>query len=184
MGRSLYTVGHSTRSTEDFIRLLRAHGIERLADVRTIPRSRHNPQFNSDALERSLREAGIAYAPLPRLGGLRKPRKDSPNLGWRHSGFRGYADYMETPEFEAGLGELLAMAEGARTAVMCAEAVWWRCHRSVLADALLARGITVLHILHEKKVEPHRFTRFALVEGTRVTYPPEQPSLLDGPRGR
>jgi uncharacterized protein (DUF488 family) len=181
MSVPIFTIGHSTRTTDELIRILRAHGIVRLADVRTLPRSRHNPQFNADALEISLRAAGIDYAPLPGLGGLRRPRKDSQNTGWRNAAFRGYADYMEAADFEAALGDLLELAARGRTAIMCAEAVWWRCHRSLLADALLARGIEVLHILDEKAPQRHRLTPFGRVKGGRVTYPPEQPSLPGSP---
>ncbi len=179
---SICTIGHSTRSIEELVRILRAHGVERLADVRTIPRSRRVPQFNAEALPKTLAAAGIEYVHLKQLGGLRRPRKDSRNLAWRNDSFRGYADYMETPEFEAALGDLLRLAGEKRTAIMCAEAVYWRCHRSLLADALLCRDVPVLHIFDEKKVEPHRLTRFARIENGRPTYPAEQ-SFLPGRRG-
>ena len=171
------TVGHSNRTLEALVGILRAHGIERLADVRTVPRSRHNPQFNADTLPGSLAAAGIEYIALKDLGGLRRPRRDSRNLAWRNASFRGYADYMETAEFEAALGDLLRLAAEKRTAVMCAEALYWRCHRSLLADALLCRGVRVLHLFDERKAEPHRLTRFARIEDGRPTYPPEQPPL-------
>lgn len=175
---TLYTVGHSTRSAEEFVRLLRAHGIECVADVRTLPRSRRNPQFDTEALARTLAETGIEYVHLPRLGGLRRPRRDSRNTGLRSAGFRGYADHMETEEFEAGVTELLALAGRKRTAFMCAEALWWRCHRSLLSDALVARGIEVRHILGEQRAEPHRLTPCARIVGARPTYPAEQDSLF------
>ena len=167
------TIGHSTRSLEELLELLEAHGVEHLADVRTIPRSRHNPQFNRERLARELRRAGIGYTHMPNLGGLRHARSDSPNQGWRNASFRGFADYMQTLEFKAGIGALIEMAVSARTAIMCAEAVPWRCHRSLIADALCARGSRVEHILSATRAEPHALTAFAMVEGTRVTYPPE-----------
>jgi uncharacterized protein (DUF488 family) len=175
----VYTVGHSTLPIEGFLAVLRAHGIERLADVRTVPRSRRNPQFNADALAESLRAAGIEYVPLRELGGLRKPRADSPNAGWRNDGFRGYADYMQTPEFARGLEKLLELGRDRRTAIMCAEAVPWRCHRSLVADALAVRGVPVVAILGETEQRVHALTPFARVQGTTITYPPAQASLLD-----
>jgi uncharacterized protein (DUF488 family) len=169
----LFTIGHSTRGADDFVALLGAHGVRRLVDVRTIPRSRHNPQFNSEALAQTLAGAGIGYLHMPSLGGLRKPRRDSINSGWRNDSFRGYADYMQTPEFAAALDELVALAADAPTAIMCAEAVPWRCHRSLVADALLARGIAASEIVSETRTTPHKLTPFARVDGARVTYPPE-----------
>ncbi len=136
----ILTVGHSTRPIEEFVHLLDAHGVQRLVDVRTVPRSRHNPQFNQDSMPQELERARIAYTHMPSLGGLRHPRKDSLNLGWRNAGFRGFADYMQTPEFESALKNLITMAEKERVAIMCAEALPWRCHRSLIADGLLARG--------------------------------------------
>lgn len=167
----LLTVGHSNRSLDEFVRLLQAHGVELLVDVRTVPRSRHNPQFNVDALPRSLKGAGIEHRHMPGLGGLRRPRPDSINSAWRNDSFRGYADYMQTSGFEASLAELAGLAQQRRTAVMCAESVPWRCHRSLIADALTARGIPVEHIMSEARRDPHKLTPFAQVEGTRVTYP-------------
>ena len=167
------TIGHSTRSLEELLGLLKAHGVEHLADVRTIPRSRHNPQFNREGLAGQLRRIGIDYTHMPALGGLRHARPDSPNQGWRNASFRGFADYMQTPEFEAGLEALIEAAARARTVIMCAEAVPWRCHRSLIADALSARGIRVEHVLSVTRAEPHALTAFATLEGTRVTYPPE-----------
>src|SRR4029077_8616526 len=142
-----YTVGHSTRTIEEFIALLKEQSIKRLVDVRTIPRSRHNPQFNRDELPKSLRGAHIGYTHMPELGGLRHARKDSSNTGWRNLSFRGFADYMQTPEFERALEKLIGMAARGRIAIVCAEAVPWRCHRSLIADALTARGIPVEDII-------------------------------------
>jgi uncharacterized protein (DUF488 family) len=175
---TVFTVGHSTLPIERFKALLAAYGIEQLADVRTVPRSRRNPQFNADALRTSLESAGIDYVPLGELGGLRKPRADSPNAGWRNESFRGYADYMQTAEFEGGLARLLTLAARRRTAIMCAEAVPWRCHRSLVADALAVRGIGVVEILSETSYRDHALTPFARVEGRTVTYPPAQDRLL------
>jgi uncharacterized protein (DUF488 family) len=163
------TIGHSTRPLGEFIALLREHGVQKVADVRTVPRSRHNPQFNRETLPRDLAASGIAYAHLPGLGGLRRPRRDSPNTGWRQPGFRGYADYMQTPEFERALGVLVEMAQSERVALMCAEAVPWRCHRSLIADALTVRGVQVEHIMGPGRTQPHRLTPFARLQGTRLT---------------
>jgi uncharacterized protein (DUF488 family) len=157
---------------------LKAYGVEGLADVRTVPRSRRNPQFNSDELGRSLKGANIDYVPLLALGGLRHPRKDSINTGWRNKGFRGYADYMQTQAFMEGLNALIEKSLAKRTAIMCAEAVPWRCHRSLVADALGVRGIPVFEILSESNYRPHKLTPFAHVEGTAITYPSEQGALL------
>lgn len=173
--KKIYAIGHSTRPASELVELLSAVGVATLADVRTIPRSRANPQFEATALGRTLREAGIAYAHLPKLGGLRRAAKDSPNAGWRNASFRGYADHMMTPEFEDGLRELRALAESGPVAIMCAEAVPWRCHRSLIADALLARGVTVEHVVGRGRTRPHRLTPFARVEGRTVTYPPLAP---------
>src|SRR5574338_1031695 len=167
---TVFTIGHSTRTIEEFVRLLQAHGVKQVADVRTVPRSRHNPQFNRETLPASLAQAGIGYVHLAELGGLRKPLPDSINAAWKNASFRGYADYMQTPEFAAGLDHLLELAREHPTVVMCAEAVPWRCHRSLIGDALTARGITVEDILSETKRSPHRMTPFAHVEGERVTY--------------
>lgn len=172
------TIGHSTRSIEGFVDLLRAHGVKRLVDVRTVPRSRRNPQFNREALPEPLDAAGIRYVHMPGLGGLRHPRRDSVNTGWRNASFRGYADYLQTPEFAANLDELVKLAGRGQIAIMCAEAVPWRCHRSLIADALLARGVKVEHILSATRRQPHALTPFACVRGTSVTYPPEQPTLI------
>jgi uncharacterized protein (DUF488 family) len=165
------TVGHSNRSAGDFVRLLEAHGVKLLVDVRTVPRSRHNPQFNRETLPATLEDAGIAYVHMPALGGLRKPRKDSANTAWRKDSFRGYADYMQTPEFAAALDGLIALEASHHIAVMCAEAVPWRCHRSLIADALTARGIAVRHIISRAESRAHAMTSFARVNGAEVTYP-------------
>jgi len=170
----ILTIGHSTRPLEAFIQLLKAHGVTLVADVRTVPRSRHNPQFNRETLPGQLKVAGIGYVHLPGLGGLRHPRVDSPNRGWRNDAFRGFADYMQTPEFAANLEALIQMAPKERLALMCAEAVPWRCHRSLIADALCLRGVPVEHILGLKGRRPHRLTGFAQVEGLEITYPEEE----------
>jgi uncharacterized protein (DUF488 family) len=175
---ALFTVGHSTLPVERFITLLQAYGIECLVDIRTVPRSRHNPQFNSDTLGLAVGKQGIDYRPLPALGGLRRPRKDSPNTGWRNHSFRGYADYMQTPAFQEGLETLLQIASSQRVAIMCAEAVPWRCHRSLVADALGVHGVAVIEILSETSWRPRQLTSFARVEGKTITYPPAQAKLL------
>ena len=168
----IYSIGHSTRSETEFIDLLRAHQIAILADIRTIPGSRRNPQFNRAELSEALQRAGIKYTHLPRLGGLRKSiGAQSPNQAWLNASFRGYADYMQTDEFEAGLGELLNLASLGPVAMMCAEAVPWRCHRSLVSDALLARGIRVQHITGRGQPSPHEMTSFASVRAGKVTYP-------------
>ncbi len=173
LGVVIFSIGHSTRSLDDLLQLLRAHGVQRLVDIRSIPRSRHNSQFNRETLSRFLRNRRIAYRHMKSLGGLRHARADSLNKGWRNASFRGYADYMQTPEFEEALGKLIALAEEKRTAVLCAEAVPWRCHRSLLADALCVRGFRVRHILGRNRADAHRLSPMAKVRGTRVTYPPE-----------
>ncbi len=170
----LFTIGHSTRPIEEFVALLKAHGIERVVDVRTIPRSRRNPQFGIEVLPQTLGAAGIDYLHLSTLGGLRHPRPDSTNTGWRNASFRGYADYMQTKEFEKALDELIVLGRKRPSAIMCAEAVPWRCHRSLIADALTVRGLPVKHITGPTKASPHRLTPFAKVEGTRILYPPEK----------
>lgn len=167
------TIGHSTRPIEEFIRILQAHEVTHVVDVRTVPRSRHNAQFNKDTLPGALAAVGIDYTHLPGLGGLRHPKPDSPNTGWRNASFRGYADYMQTPEFEKALEELIGMAKKGRIALMCAEAVPWRCHRSLIADALLIRGIQAEDILSPTRRHPHALTSFARVNGTQITYPGE-----------
>lgn len=167
------TIGHSTHTIEAFLDRLRAHRIERLVDVRTIPRSRRNPQFNSETLPEALARAGIEYQHMKDLGGLRHARHDSPNTAWRNASFRGFADYMLEPEFAKALGHLIELAAEKRTAVMCAEAVPWRCHRSLIADALLVRNIPVEHILSTKRTEQHHLTPFAKRQGKRIFYPGE-----------
>ena len=167
----IFTVGHSTRPIEEFEALLLAHGVKQLVDVRTIPRSRHNPQFNGDRLPGSLKKAGIRYRHMPGLGGLRRARRDSINSGWHNASFRGFADYMQTPDFENALDELISIAEARPTAIMCAEAVPWRCHRSLIADALLIRSISVEEITSRTRTRPHALTPWACVKRKRLTYP-------------
>jgi uncharacterized protein (DUF488 family) len=184
------TIGHSTRTLAEFIGLLQAHGATRVVDVRTVPRPRHNPQFNKASLPRALKKAGLGYVHLPGLGGLRHAKRDSLNVGWRNASFRGYADYMQTPGFEQSLDELIQLANQDRVAVMCAEAVPWRCHRSLIADALLVRGIRTEDIMSPTRRQVHTLTPFAKVRGTTVTYPaevlqtnPKKPSAKrSGPR--
>ena len=175
------TVGHSTRPLEEFIGLLQAHGATWVVDVRTVPRSSHNPQFNQNSLPGALKKAGLGYVHMPGLGGLRHARRDSINLGWRNASFRGYADYMQTPEFERSLEELIRLAHQERIALMCAEAVPWRCHRSLIADALLVRGIRTEDIMSPTRRQVHRLTPFAKVRGTRITYPPASSSKPSPP---
>ena len=167
----VYTLGHSTRSAHEFVSILQAYEIQLLADIRNIPRSRRNPQFEAEALRRSLAAEGIEYVHLPGLGGLRHSRKDSVNTAWRNASFRGFADYMQTGEFSQAIDALLERAAKQTTAIMCAEAVPWRCHRSLVADALLARSIEVVDILSATSSRPHALTKWAEIDGTRVTYP-------------
>jgi uncharacterized protein (DUF488 family) len=176
---NVYTIGHSTRSAEDLLALLRQAEVELVADVRAFPSSRRHPQFNRAELAKWLPEAGTGYAHMPGLGGRRKPAADSPNGGWREAAFRGYADYMGSVEFRRALAELEDAARERPTAVMCAEAVWWRCHRRLIADALTARGWRVEHLGLGQPPPTHELPDFAIVEqdGT-VTYPPRQPTLL------
>jgi uncharacterized protein (DUF488 family) len=166
----IWTVGHSTRSAEELVRILMAHEISTLVDVRTFPGSRRYPQFNKSALSESLASAEIVYKHEPRLGGRRTPRKDSHNTAWQNAQFRGYADHMETDEFANGIKELLELARESQTAVMCAEAVWWRCHRSLIADYLKAAGHTVIHIIDEKKIQEHPFTSAARIVDGELSY--------------
>jgi uncharacterized protein (DUF488 family) len=168
---TIFTVGHSTHPIGDFVALLQSHGVSQIIDIRTIPKSRRNPQFNSGALAASLRDAGIAYVHVKALGGLRHPKPDSINLAWRNAGFRGYADYMQTPEFAAALERAIELARQRPTALMCAEAVPWRCHRSLVSDALVARGIRVLEIISAAQPKEHELTSFAHVRGHQITYP-------------
>ena len=167
----MWTIGHSNRTIGNFLEMLQAHGIGLLVDVRTVPRSRTNPQFNRETLPATLAVAGIDYLHMSALGGLRRPRKDSLNTGWRNDSFRGYADYMQTGEFAGAIGELLAAAGDRQAAVMCAEAVPWRCHRSLIADALAARGLPVFHIMSAARADPHKLTPFARIDSGRLTYP-------------
>lgn len=167
----ILTIGHSTHAAEVFLDLLNAHQIQQIADVRTVPRSRRHPHFNKEALEGLLAARGLAYRHFPALGGLRKPSPNSINTGWRHPGFRGYADHMQTDVFRQGLEELLTFAHEGRTAVMCAEAVWWHCHRQLLSDALLVRDVPVRHILSTAEPKAHQLSQFARVAGDVVTYP-------------
>lgn len=167
------TIGHSTRTIEEFLVLLQSHSVSRIVDVRTAPRSRHNPQFNKDSLPNSLEKVGLSYVHLPGLGGLRHTKADSINMGWRNTSFRGYADYMQTPDFDESLEELIGLSHHDRLALMCAEAVPWRCHRSLIGDALLARGIQVEDIMSPTRAQIHTLTSFAEVHGKKVTYPAE-----------
>jgi uncharacterized protein (DUF488 family) len=168
---AVFTIGHSTHSWPELRDLLRAHGIERVVDVRTLPRSRHNPQFNRETLSAKLHGARIGYVHMRKLGGLRHARADSMNTGWHNLSFRGYADYMQTPEFEQALHRLIKLAGDKKSAIMCAEAVPWRCHRSLIADALTIRKIPVFHIVSAAKPRQHALTPFAKVRGHSITYP-------------
>ena len=170
-GLHIVTIGHSTRTAEQFLGLLQAHGVTLIADVRTIPRSRRHPHFTADALAAFLQVHGIAYEHFPGLGGLRKPRADSPNTGWRHPSFRAYADHMATAEFGAAIAELLSVARNHRVAVTCAEAQPWRCHRQLIADALVAREVEVRHIFTETRASAHELTPFARVDENGIRYP-------------
>ena len=174
---TVFTIGHSTRPIEEFIGLLKTNGVRQVLDIRTIPKSRHNPQFNNDSLADSLRAAGIGYVHMKELGGLRHARRDSVNLGWRNASFRGYADYMQTPEFAEALDRAIVLAKKIPSALMCAEAVPWRCHRSLVADALSVRGIRVLDIISSAEPKEHALTPFACAKGTNLTYPSDQRSL-------
>lgn len=167
----IYTVGHSTHSADVFAAILHAHRVAQLADVRTVPASRRHPHFGREALERFLAGEGIVYRHMPALGGFRKPRADSINTAWRHPGFRGYADYMQTDAFARAVDELLTFAHGGRTVVMCSESVWWRCHRRLLSDALLVRDVPVRHILSTADPKPHHLSEFARLEPGNLTYP-------------
>jgi uncharacterized protein (DUF488 family) len=171
------TVGHSTRTLDEFIRLLQAHGAKCVVDVRTVPRSRHNPQFNKASLPRALKKAGLGYIHMPGLGGLRHAKRDSVNPGWRNASFRGYADYMQTLEFQLSLEELIRLAKREQIVLMCAEAVPWRCHRSLIGDALLVRGIRAEDIMSPTRRQIHKLTPFAKVRGTTITYPAETPPI-------
>ena len=169
----MWTVGHSTHPLETFVALVRAHGVTTIADVRKLPRSRHHPQFNVETLPGTLTAAGLGYTHFAGLGGLRREQPDSINRAWKNPSFRAYADYMQSDMFAAELDRLASLGHRESVAIMCAEAVWWRCHRSLIADALVARGETVLHILTPERAEPHALRDFARVENGRVTYPGE-----------
>jgi uncharacterized protein (DUF488 family) len=171
---TVWTIGHSTRPLGEFIELLAANGIEAVADVRRHAGSRKYPQFNPEPLRESLAASGVEYVPLPALGGRRRPRPDSRNTAWRNASFRGYADYMETAEFRLGIERLLELARQKRTAVMCAEAVWWRCHRALIADCLKANGIRVVHIVGANKTEVHPYTSAAHITRGRLSYSPDE----------
>jgi len=168
--QTIWTVGHSTHPLDNFIEILKAHDIRAVADVRQFPGSRRHPQFGQEALEKSLGLAGVEYVHFPELGGRRKAAPASHNTAWRNEAFRGYADYMETAPFHAGIARLLALAARSRTAVMCAEAVWWRCHRGLIADYLKAAGVGVLHITGKGKAEPHPYTGAARIVNGGLTY--------------
>ncbi|HEU4628121.1 MAG TPA: DUF488 domain-containing protein [Gemmatimonadaceae bacterium] len=170
MWPTVWTVGHSTRPLDEFLAVLRAHDIEAVADVRRFPGSRRLPQYAASALEASLAAQGMAYHWLPTLGGRRRPEPASPNLAWRHPAFRAYADHLGTEAFADGLFELLMIAQGLRTAVMCAEILWWRCHRRLIADALVSLGVPVVHVRDERTAEPHRLVAPARLVGGRLTY--------------
>lgn len=167
----ILTIGHSTRTPEEFIELLEAYGVALLVDVRTVPRSRHNPQFNKETLPNTLKPYDIKYIHLPEIGGLRHPKHDSINLAWKNSGFRGYADYMQTTEFTDSLLKIVALARENCLALMCAEALPWRCHRSLISDALVIRHVKVEHIIGKNSTINHELSEMARVEGTKITYP-------------
>ena len=175
---TIYTLGHSTRSFEQLLAILRSFDIRAVADVRMFPKSRRYPHFNDEFLAEHLPENKIAYLSFKSLGGRRRARKDSPNTGWCNESFRGYADFMQTEAFEGALGELMEAARKRPTTTMCAEAVPWRCHRSLISDALLVRGWEVLDVMDEGKASAHKLTKFARVKGTTITYPPEEPELF------
>ena len=169
----VFTIGHSTRPVSEFIEIMKANGIEVVVDIRAIPKSRYNPQFNKDTLRSSLKEADIGYLHMKGLGGLRHAQKDSPNMGWRNASFRGFADYMQTEPFEVNLENLIEAAGKRATAIMCAEAVPWRCHRSLIGDALLIRGVQVRHLMSAVSSRGHVLTPWAEAKGGKITYPPE-----------
>ncbi len=173
MPDAIHTIGHATRELDAFVALLRAHGIRHLVDVRTIPRSRRNPQFNRESLPAGLAARGLRYTHRAGLGGRRHAKRDSINTGWRNESFRAYADHMQTDEFRQALDALVDLARQEPVAIMCAEAVPWRCHRSLVSDALTARGVPVFHILSPHRAQAHTMTSFARVDGDRVTYPAE-----------
>lgn len=171
MNFTVYTIGHSTRAIEEFLAVLKQYEIKEVIDIRTIPKSQHNPQFNGDELKKALHNHHIGYRHMKGLGGLRHPKKDSINTAWRNSSFRGYADYMQTAEFAESLEQLIEIASKKQTVIMCAEALPWRCHRSLIGDALLVRHIMVIDIMNEKTSRPHTLTPWSYVDGLRITYP-------------
>ena len=173
--QTIFTIGHSTRPLSELVQLLRAHGVHRVIDIRTIPRSRHNPQYNRETLGPALRSNGIGYLHLKALGGLRRTKSDSKNVGWHNASFRGFADYMQTAEFEAALARAIKLSKVKPSVLMCAEAVPWRCHRSLVADALAARKFSVEHIMSVTRANQHKLTSFARVRGKKVTYPSDKP---------
>src|SRR3990170_163869 len=168
---TILTIGHSTKTLDEFIAILKAYRATLVVDVRTVPRSRHNPQFNKETLPNSLKLAGVKYVHMPKIGGLRRPKPDSVNLAWRNKSFRGYADYMQTKEFTENLLNLIALARENRLAIMCAEALPWRCHRSLIADALVVRNVKVEHVLSADSSISHHVSEWTRVGGTRITYP-------------
>ena len=168
---TIFTIGHSTRTLPEFVAILRASDVSVVVDVRSVPRSRHNPQFNKETLPAALKAKGIGYVHMPDIGGLRRPVRGSVNTAWRNKSFRGYADYMQTKEFAEQLLHLIALARENCVAIMCAEALPWRCHRSLIADALIVRNVKVEHIISENSTIQHVLTEWAHVEGTRITYP-------------
>ncbi|MCW4385437.1 DUF488 domain-containing protein [Salinibacterium sp. SYSU T00001] len=181
MAEPVFTIGHSTRPLDEFARLALARGVDRIVDIRTVPKSRRNPQYWEDSLREELPRLALRYSRIAGLGGLRKTRADSPNTAWRNLSFRGYADYMQTPEFEAALQELIDLAADETVCIMCAEAVPWRCHRSLVGDALLVRGIRVIDIMSATSDRPESLTSFAVAEGTRITYPAESAPSSQNP---
>jgi uncharacterized protein (DUF488 family) len=168
---TILTIGHSTRTLDEFVGMLEAYGVTLVVDVRTVPRSRHNPQFNKETLPTSLKKYGIKYIHMPDIGGLRRPKHDSENLAWRNNSFRGYADYMQTKEFTDNLLKIIALARENCLALMCAEALPWRCHRSLISDALVVRHVKVEHIISATSLINHQLSEMAHVEGTKITYP-------------
>jgi len=173
--QTIFTIGHSTRALDELVDLLRGHGVRRVIDIRTIPRSRRNPQYNRETLGPALRSRKIGYVHLKGLGGLRHAKPNSKNLGWHNASFRGFADYMQTPGFEAALRRAIKLSKDKPSALMCAEAVPWRCHRSLVADSLAARKFSVDHIISVARANRHRLTSFARVRGRKVTYPSDKP---------
>ena len=173
----MFTIGHSTHPIDAFVEILQAHGVRQLVDIRTIPKSRHNPQFNQETLSASLRKQKIAYVHMKDLGGLRRPRPDSPNAGWKNSSFRGYADYMQTEPFKEALEKLITLSKKIPTAIMCAEALPWKCHRSLVSDSLATKGTQVEHLLSPKKRQLHTLTSFAKVQNGELLYPKDKQQL-------